>query len=986
MNRRIIAALSALALTCAVLAGGTHAYAQGAQTGTINGTVQSADGLSLPGATVTVSSPSLQGVRTAVTDVNGVYVIKGLPPGRYTVAFEMPSFRPTQNAAVDLTVGGTTEVNQTMSLASVSETVNVVGNMTPAALATVTLSTVYNKRELDSLPVGRTPAQIAELAPGLTNNTFNNGQVTIAGAFAYDNVFMLNGVDINDNLFGSPHDLFIEDAIQETNILTNGISAEWGRFSGGVINMVTKSGGNTFSGSFRENFSNPKWIEETPRENSANPPIVHKDILSKTHEGTFGGPIAKDKLWFFAAGRYEKSNTPNTTVQTNIAYTTGVTNKRGELKGTGTVVPGQTFQASYLNNSTEQSNVSGLGATLRGDPNILVTRQLPNRLFAANYNGVIANKLFATAQYSEKKFGFRNTGGTSTAIIDSPFRSRGVTPGVAGNVFYNAPYFDSTDPENRNNRQIAGSVSYTLSTKKAGSHDLKGGGERYTSTRTGGNSQSSTGYVFRADYLVSGGAPVVDSRGTPVPIFVPGSTRLENFIATRGAEVNISTNSLYVQDHWIATPRLSFDLGTRFEAVRGHATGDILTVDTNTLVPRLGATFDVEGNGRTLLQATYAHYAGKYSETQFARNTDVGNPSQIVYVYSGPAGQGKDFAPGLSLSNYTTIIGGSFPTANISADPNIKSPTTREFTAGIGRELGQKGFAKATYSWRKTYDFVEDFITLANGRTTVVRNGVTFGTFNNVVWSNTDAKREYQGVVFQSSYRPRDTVLLGGSYTVQIKNEGNYAGEAANQPGLTSFFGDFPEVLGPSLDRLQPDGRLYDYQRHKLRLYGIYTQQMGRFGAIDLAPVWRVNSAQVFSYLASNVPISAVELARNPGYPVNDINPGFAHTIYFGQRGSQDFAGYGVIDFSATYQVPVWKTARPWVKVELFNALNNQKLIAWDTTVTVDPNSPLDANGLPTGFIKGPRFGTATADNQFPQPIPGFTGGRLFRMAFGIRF
>jgi hypothetical protein len=519
-----------------------------------------------------------------------------------------------------------------------------------------------------------------------------------------------------------------------------------------------------------------------------------------------------------------------------------------------------------------------------------------------------------------------------------------------------------------------------------GSHDLKGGAERYTSTRTGGNSQSATSYVFRADYLVSGGVPVVDSKGTPVPIFVPGSTRLENFIATRGAQVDINTTSLYAQDHWIVSPRISLDLGTRFEAVRSNATGDIVTVNTNTIVPRLGATFDVEGNGRTLLQATYAHYAGKYSEAQFARNTDVGNPSQIIYSYTGPAGQGKDFAPGMSLSNYTTIIGGGFPTANIFADPNIKSPTTREFTAGLGRELGQKGFAKATYTWRKTYDFVEDFITLANGQTTVVRNGVNFGTFNNVVYSNTDAKREYQGVVFQSNYRLRDTVFVGGSYTLQIKNEGNFTGEGTNTPGSTTILGNYPEIYGPSLDRLLPDGRLYDYQQHKVRVYGIYTQRMGRFGGVDLSPVWRVNSPQVYSLLATNVPISTVELARNPGYPANDINAASSHDVFFGERGSQDFAGYGVLDFSATYQIPVWKTVRPWLKVELFNALNNQKLVKWDTTVTPDANSAVDANGLRTGFVQGPRFHTATQDDHFPQPIPGTNGGRLFRMAFGIRF
>src|SRR6266850_3479972 len=134
--KRVLAVLACLA----ALASGTRAYAQGAQTGTITGTVQSADGLSLPGVTVTASSPALQGVRSSVTDVNGVYVIKGLPPGRYVIAFEMPSFRPATNDTVDLTVGGTAEANQTMSLASVSETVNVIGNTTPTALATVTTS------------------------------------------------------------------------------------------------------------------------------------------------------------------------------------------------------------------------------------------------------------------------------------------------------------------------------------------------------------------------------------------------------------------------------------------------------------------------------------------------------------------------------------------------------------------------------------------------------------------------------------------------------------------------------------------------------------------------------------------------------------------------------------------------------------------------------------------------------------------------------
>src|SRR6185503_7722878 len=175
----------------ALLAVASLASAQGVQTGTVTGTVQSADGLSLPGVTVTASSPALQGQRSTVTDLNGVFFIRGLPSG-----------------------------SQTMSLAGVAETVNVTATSTPAALTSPTLSQVYSKRELDTLPVGRVPAQVAELAPGLTSNTPNAGQVTISGATAFDNVFMMNGVDINDNLFGTANNLFIEDAIQETNILT----------------------------------------------------------------------------------------------------------------------------------------------------------------------------------------------------------------------------------------------------------------------------------------------------------------------------------------------------------------------------------------------------------------------------------------------------------------------------------------------------------------------------------------------------------------------------------------------------------------------------------------------------------------------------------------------------------------------------------------------------------------------------------------------
>jgi outer membrane receptor for ferrienterochelin and colicin len=128
---------------------------------------------------------------------------------------------------------------------------------------------------------------MAELAPGLTNNTPNAGQVTISGAFAWDNVFFIDGVDVNDNLFGDAENVFIEDAVEETQVLTSGISAEYGRFSGGVINIVTKRGGNDFSGTFRMNFTNPAWVEETPFANekrTANRESRIANIFHRLHE------------------------------------------------------------------------------------------------------------------------------------------------------------------------------------------------------------------------------------------------------------------------------------------------------------------------------------------------------------------------------------------------------------------------------------------------------------------------------------------------------------------------------------------------------------------------------------------------------------------------------------------------------------------------------------------------------------------------------
>ena len=955
MIRILLTALITLCLAVATAA------AQGQQTGTLQGSATDASGLALPGVSVTVPSAALQGTREAVTSASGEFVLRGLPPGSYDVEFALSGFTSTKEV-VTVALGLPTEVNAQLAPAGVTEQVDVVAE-TSSALVTPAASANNDAAEVDTLATGRTLSAIAELAPGLTANTPNADQVTISGAFSYDNVFLVDGVDINDNLFGSPDDLFIEEAIEQTQVLTSGVSAEYGRFSGGVINAITKSGGNTFSGSFRTDLTNPAWRDETPFEEESG--TDRPDDLGQVYQATFGGPILRDRLWFFGAGRWEDTTTSAPLPQSGAPFNRTDTDRRYEGKATATVAQGHTVQGSYFRNRLEQNRVS---FPFSIDPATRVEPETPSDRIVANYRGVLRSNLFAEAQFSRKRLGFRNTGGTSPDIVDSPFIT--LTQDLG---HYNAPYFDATDPEDRDNRQFTGSVSWFLSGGRSGSHDVKVGVEHFTATNRGGNSQSPTGYVFDADYLTDeAGSPVL-VNGRFQPVFVPGETYYENWLPVRGAALDIRTLSFYAQDRWTPVRRLSLDLGLRYERVRSDATGGIVGLDTDTLVPRLAATHDLTGSGRFILQATYAHYAGKYSEAQFANNTNVGNPSRVFAFYTGPAGQGLDFAPGFDLANYETFLG-IFPTANVFFDEGLSAPVTREFTTSLGSQLG-RGYVKGTYVWRNTTNFVEDFVTLENGATDVTFEGTDFGAFQNRIYRNSDdVERRYQGLVLQGRFDIARGWAVYANSTVQFTNDGNFEGEGVNQPGVSSVFGDYPEALTEA--RHYPTGRLSSFQRHKARVWTTHSAELGRFGVVDTGFAYRYDSPLSYSLVAQGLSLTETQAALLAGYASTTS----AQTIYFGERGSELFPeGSHLFDLAVTYSLPVLRTLRPYVKLDVRNVFNSTPLISHDTTLVTDDEGPVDQFGLPTTYTRGPRFGQATSNTDYPFP-------REFRVAFGIRF
>jgi hypothetical protein len=362
----------------------------------------------------------------------------------------------------------------------------------------------------------------------------------------------------------------------------------------------------------------------------------------------------------------------------------------------------------------------------------------------------------------------------------------------------------------------------------------------------------------------------------------------------------------------------------------------------------------------------------------FSRNTNVGNSDRYTTVYNGPAGEGRGFAPGFETTNYSGVEGPAFPALNIRFADDISSPLTTEYTVGAARAFGSRGYGKIIFVDRKTSNVIEDFILLANGTTPIAVDGVTLGQADNILYDNSDEpKREYRALQLMGQQRLMPAVTLNGHVTVQLKNDGNFEGEAPNPAG--SPFGDYPEML--SLARSAPAGRLDDFQRAKVRVWADYHARLGSFGSLNLTPIYRYNSGKTYSLVLNGQPLSAIQAARNPGYARMPTQ-----SIFFGERGSQSFEGFAMVDLAVTYGIPVWRSAQPWIKFEMFNVLNNQKLIAWNTDVVADAASPRDENGLPTGYVQGPRYGQPTANSHYPTPRPGADGSRTFDVAVGFRF
>src|SRR5581483_2723000 len=614
VSRRIITAV----FVAALLLVGVNAFAQ--TTGTLTGTVTSG-GAGLPGATVTISSPALIGVRTSVSGANGDYSFAALPPGKYSVTAELEGMQKVTQS-VNVRLGETARADVDLKVSKVAEAITVTATA-PSVLETVQVSTSLTREQVEALPLGRTIAQRIQLAPGVNNDGPNN-QTIINGAPSYDNLYMVNGVVVNDSIRGQPENLFIEDAIQETTLLTGGVSAEYGRFTGGVVNTLTKSGGNEFSGSFRDNITNTSWTKETDFKDPITgvPQPQNPSIRSHQYEATLGGYLMKDRIWFFGAGRKFNQAIARVTTGTNIPYVNTLPNKRYEVKLTGQITSKHSLVGSYLHNITNETN-NRFGNIV--DLRSLSNRELPNWLESAHYSGVISNSLLVEAQWSRRYFAFIGGGGPRDLIQGTLLRDIS----TARRMW--SPTFCACDPKTRNNKDYLVKANYFVSTKGMGSHNVVAGYDDFHELRHENNYQSGSDFRLWGNFIYVGQDVFFQMK--PESNFYVEWTPINALSKTSDA----ATKGVFVNDKWDLNNHWSFNLGMRYDKNNALDQSRNKVSDDSAVSPRFGLIYDVKGDGRNRISASYAKYVSHIDNGVNDSVASGGQPGSIYYNYKGPA-------------------------------------------------------------------------------------------------------------------------------------------------------------------------------------------------------------------------------------------------------------------------------------------------------------------------------------------------------------
>jgi len=287
-----------------------------AQQASLTGVVRDASGAVLPGVTVEATSPALiEGVRSAVTDGTGRFRIEALRPGDYVITFTLTGFASVRRDGIQLTGTSVTTVNADMRVGAVEETITVTGAAPTVDVQSTVRQRVLDREVLEVLPSSRSPAQMAALTPNVTPTTHDvggamgdgSGRGGITARGVDDSKIMIAGI-VTQTGTGSSHGVYNLEAYQEVVVDTGAVSAE--HYTGGVrINFIPRDGGNTFSGSLVTSFANKSMAGNnfTQELKAAGLPAPNTVKQLFDFNPSFGGPIKRNKLWFYTAARYNRA-------------------------------------------------------------------------------------------------------------------------------------------------------------------------------------------------------------------------------------------------------------------------------------------------------------------------------------------------------------------------------------------------------------------------------------------------------------------------------------------------------------------------------------------------------------------------------------------------------------------------------------------------------------------------------------------------------
>jgi hypothetical protein len=285
------------------------AFAQ-ATTGTLSGKLTDSQGLAVPGATVTVTGP--QGTKSLVTDTDGRFNAPFLTPGSYSVHAELQGFKAVDVKAISIQLGQTTDVSLKMEIGGLSEVVEVTASTVVIDNTSTTTGAVLSSELLSKVPVGRRFSDALYLAPGVSSSgSAGRANPSISGGSGLDNQYVVDGVNVTNQgygalgsysiIFGSLGNATPFDFIKEIQVKTGGYEAEYGQSTGGVVNVVTKSGSNDVRGSLFA-YSKPNWLQADFKEYQSTNGTVQIGKNEQSDAGAeVSGPVIKNKLFFFGA-------------------------------------------------------------------------------------------------------------------------------------------------------------------------------------------------------------------------------------------------------------------------------------------------------------------------------------------------------------------------------------------------------------------------------------------------------------------------------------------------------------------------------------------------------------------------------------------------------------------------------------------------------------------------------------------------------------